>query len=556
MKERDKIRKELQRYKKLNAWDVRAYIILLALSLMYLFFIRLSVIVAIGFLVYVSAKVIIIVLEHFELEELFVTTNTRSKPDDPEDSIPVHGSTTALPLTVDLLAYLSTCIVTGFYWWLYASANVLKFVLSLNLGYTSTVLFEIAILGGFLLVDPFLCLFRKALLVAKIILSYWMYPDEQERFRGIIYLLIFTVLFLLFFFFSVSPRNFDLSAITMVGMIIVVPVCGFLLNAISFIFTGFIIESLMDFDIYIGIDKKIASLPIISHMTAIITSIVKWFGSAPIIRSLLQNRFTKKLKGISASILANKTIFLILTFIFPIEILPYLTGSKSVEEMPVSVILPFIQRAGFMLVFISFLLAVWLILRYEDITKAIERMEGVLKGKKRFRCQIKTNNPKFEKAITWILEKSHKSADEEDLKSVTVMKFQKYLDGIDGFLVGALPVMVFGILVYYLGILLANFSMFIEEELTDLFPAILFIMSIYAAIILIIYQSGRRNMVRRFKHILKEMNDESCIDLAKELDFYLDKPDIITTTIIIALPLLSMVIRILPQLLEFIQKAN
>ena len=44
-------------------------------------------------------------------------------------------------------------------------------------------------------------------------------------------------------------------------------------------------------------------------------------------------------------------------------------------------------------------------------------------------------------------------------------------------------------------------------------------------IITLIYQSARRKLLNKIERELRETYVEECIDLAKNLDFYIERPD-------------------------------
>lgn len=191
---------------------------------------------------------------------------------------------------------------------------------------------------------------------------------------------------------------------------------------------------------------------------------------------------------------------------------------------------------GEILLLASFLSLCWYILRAEDIILAVKNLRNL----DSFNEFIS-----FEKKVTLDHEGNENTFNE--IKKKIYIQSNDVLDGIEGFLVGSLPIMFFSIIMFLTGSFFHNIENILDNSDVVFIPLILF-SSLNALVITLTYQGGRQMTIREIKRILKTDYSKSSVELLKNFNLYIDKPDLITNAIIFGFPIVTLLLRIMFEL--------
>lgn len=458
--------------------------------------------------------VIILLIYIFLLIMLFVNDNTlfwEEEEEEVEEEV-VLSFSEVLPFFLDVIVYLITLI--AIIPQIFIFFNFIQSLSFIDDIFRITNDIERDIWVFILFFHIMLLIFRFSIMSIK-----WMVlaslkevtvNQDDDTFRGIIYWLIIISFLLITFITGLTSESIDRILEYFSGYIglLLVLIIAIGVNIVSSIIMYYSTIKLIAFNINIGFQYGWFSLPIIRKMETKVTKISKtnWFR---IIFGLMIG-------------------YLIVRLYFS----SYFGTSDNNSTETV------FNFMGEILLFLSFFCLIWLIFRAEDIIKAVNRLEI---NNERI---LNVNNDKLEKQVKeYILELKWYESDEIGIdkwtwKMDTIFKIQKLIESIDGFLICSFPIMVIGISLYAFGTLWQN--------QTDILLYLVFISSIYALLITLIYQGGRQMMIRRIKRLLKFTPHDDSEKLAKNLDFHLDRPDFVTSALVIALPVFSFLIRFLP----------
>ena len=108
--------------------------------------------------------------------------------------------------------------------------------------------------------------------------------------------------------------------------------------------------------------------------------------------------------------------------------------------------------------------------------------------------------------------------------------------------------------VYYFNDLNSSFGYIINILLSpslylDSSIFIIIYLTLFSLIITVVYQLVRKKLFKKIEAYLKEDMNSDSINFAKDLGFFIGKPDLITTAILWSIPIVTFIITYLPRIL-------
>lgn len=187
---------------------------------------------------------------------------------------------------------------------------------------------------------------------------------------------------------------------------------------------------------------------------------------------------------------------------------------------------------GELLIFFNICLLIWLFLRIEDIR---ETMTSI----------------KSKSILSKLTNKNYVNmkCDNDKTRFKVIQLTKDHLESLEGYLIGSLPIMILGLFSFTVGAFLHQMGADIERNEFDLdyiSSIFLFITSLYTLIIFLVYQGGRQYILKEIKGVLKNTNHDKCLKIAKELDFHVDRPNFITSAILILFPIITLILKLFP----------
>ena len=480
--------------------------------------------------------------DNYDLKIKKLYYKTRSELGEDADKYLELHSTALIPLTLDsIIQFICLLTISLIFFWV--------FILIIN-NCINIILIKLPF--PWLSINYYFQLIQIELQISVILLYFvvihlnngffkiknWFFGKMKDTnsiaFRGILYWLIFIILTIIFSFNGLLQFLYNLVNHSF-GSLIPINILLFFLSTlliiliivVAFIFTNYAYWSLIKFQVGIKMEKDLHLL-------------------------LLPANVLKVLDSHLDVILA----VLFLLFFVPYEsVIAYFINANPINTFFIG----FYTKFGIICFFLSLYCIFWLFFRAEDIIRAINLLKIDVRKKRgsSITLSLLTENKFLDAEVkkSFSEEETDHNKNILDWRAEPIKKLQLLMDGLDGFLIGSLPMMIIAMAFFTISTSIINFNWNTGGIDMDIFPIILGYISFYALIITLIYQSARRKLLNKIKGELRETYEKDCLDLAEKLDFYLDRPDFLTSFIIIAIPIFTFIIRYLPIILDLLQKA-